>query len=71
MLSRSRRKWATSDFSFSVRGSDSGTCKGWKGVSVDFARKDVRADYTGKRGVGLGLSRSSSGSQGRSTPPIL
>ena len=26
---------------------------------------------TGYRGVGLGLSRSSSGSQGRSTPPIL
>ena len=28
-------------------------------------------EFTGYKGVGLGLSRSSSGSQGRSTPPIL
>ncbi len=76
MLFRSLRKWAISDFSFSVRGLGSGIWVSWRGVSrtseggigIEIGGVGVG---TGYKGVGLGLSRSSSGSQGRSTPPIL
>ena len=50
-----------------------GDLKGLRMVSVGGSRKGrmVRGLSTGYKGLGLGLSRSSSGSQGRSTPPIL
>lgn len=70
MLSRSWRKWAISDFSFSVRGFGLGIRKAW-GCVRGSLQGGIEVLSTGNRGVGLGLSRSSSGSQGRSTPPIL
>lgn len=67
MLSRSWRKWATWDFSFSVRGSVSGRWKAWEGVSGGVVGEDGRAKYWEER-CWLGLVEVQLGIPGKIYP---